>query len=326
MAAQEAPPTWVEETTRIEAVGWSIPAAITTPASGPPASLVVLVPGSLFSDVDGDFPMFDAHPHTQRDLAHQLAGSGHAVIRYAKRGPGTGAELVDPSRQEEGRQFRARVTVVDAASALLREHVGEVGAERPMIVAGHSEGAVVVSMAAERGVPPDGVVLLSGPSIGIFGIMREQLPLPPTSPPEAYAAYDRVVAKLRAGGAMPDLDPEDPTLQSLAFVARSGAAGVRYMVQIDAVDPVATLKRVMQPVLLVQGGRDASVPPHHAEALRTVREATALPTEAVFFPELTHTYKVAPAGIDPMAAFMLDTESDPSVTAAIDAWIRRTFR
>jgi hypothetical protein len=43
-------------------------------------------------------------------------------------------------------------------------------------------------MGAERGVPPDGVVILSGPSVGIFGIMREQLPLPPNSPPEAYAA------------------------------------------------------------------------------------------------------------------------------------------
>jgi len=326
MAVQEAPPAWVEETTRIEAVGWTIPAAITLPASGAPEGLVVLVPGSLYSDVDGDYPMFNARPHTQRDLAHQLAALGHAVIRYAKRGPGTGAELVDPARQEESRRFRARVDVMDAALALLRARLGEAGAELPSVVAGHSEGAVVVSMAAERGRPPDGVVLLSGPSIGIFGIMREQLPLPPGSPPAAYAAYDRAVATVRAGGSMPELDPADPTLQSLAFVARAGEVGVRYMAQIDAVDPVATLKRVMQPVLIVQGGRDASVPPHHADALSTAREATGLPTDVAFFPTLTHMYKVAPEGIDPMAAFMLDTDSDPAVSAAIDAWIRRTFR
>ncbi len=326
MTPEEAPPAWVEESTRIEAVGWSIPAAITLPRPGPPVSLVVIVPGSLFSDVDGDFPMFNAHPHASRDLAHQLGALGHAVIRYAKRGPGTGAEMVDPGQQEASRQFRARVTVMDAALALLRARVGEPGADRPSIVAGHSEGAVVASMGAERGVPPDGVVLLSGPSVGIFGIMREQLPLPPNAPPEAYAAYDRVVATLRAGGAFPELDPDDPTLQSLAFVGRAGDAGARYMVQIDAVDPVATLKRVMQPVLLVQGGRDSSVPAHHADRLETAREATGLPTEVAFFPELTHTYKVAPEGMDPMAAFMLDTDSDPAVGASIDDWIRRTFR
>lgn len=325
MASRNAPPPWVEEVTRIEAVGWSIPAAITTPASGEPASLVVLVPGSLFSDVDGDYPMFNAHPHVQRDLARQLAGLGHAVIRYAKRGPGTGAELVDPSRQDEGRQFRARVTVMDAALALLQARVGEAGAHLRSVVAGHSEGAVVVSMAAERGRPPDGVVILSGPSVGIFGIMREQLPLPPASPNEAYAAYDRVVATLRAGGALPELDPNDPTLQSLAFIGQAGEAAVRYMVQIDAVDPVATLRRVMQPVLIVQGGRDGSVPAHHADLLRTAREAAGLPTEFAFFPELTHMYKVAPEGMDPMTAFMLDTDSDPAVTDRMDAWIRSTL-
>ena len=56
MTPEEAPPAWVEESTRIEAVGSSIPAAITLPRPGPPVSLVVIVPGSLFSDVDGDFP------------------------------------------------------------------------------------------------------------------------------------------------------------------------------------------------------------------------------------------------------------------------------
>jgi hypothetical protein len=325
MAVQEAPPAWEEESTRLEAVGWSIPAAITLPGSGAPESLVVLVPGSLYSDVDGDYPMFNARPHAQRDLARQLASRGHGVIRYAKRGPGTGADLIDPSRQEEGRRFRARVTVVDAALALLQARVGDVGADLPSVAAGHSEGAVVASMAAERGTPPDGVVILSGPAVAIFGIMREQLPLPPGSPREAYAAYDRVVATLRAGGALPELDPNDPTLQSLAFVGRAGEAAVRYMVQIDAVDPVATLKRVMQPVLIVQGGRDSSVPAHHADALSTARDATGLPTELASFPDLTHFYKVAPEGIDPMAAFLLDTESDPAVSAAVDDWIRRTF-
>ncbi len=171
----------------------------------------------------------------------------------------------------------------------------------------------------------DGVVILSGPSVGIFDIMREQLPVPSQAPPEAYASFDRVVAAMRAGGGIPELDASDPTLQSLAFVLRSGEAGVRYMAQIDAVDPVATLALVRQPVLLVQGGRDTSVPAHHADALREGRAEARLPTEVVSFPDLTHFYKVAPAGMDPMAAFMLDTESDPAVTRAIDAWIRQTL-
>lgn len=332
MQAHDAPPAYVEDATFIEAVGWRIPAAVTRPAARStgrrPASvagLIVLVPGSLYSDVDGDFPMFDAHPHAYRDLARQLAELGYAVIRYAKRGPGTGAEVVDSDRREESRQFQARVAVVGEALAVLRSRVGADGKGAPIVLAGHSEGGVVVSMAADQGVPADGIVILSGPSVGIFDIMREQLPLSPGAPPEAYAPYDRAVAAIRAGDPLPQIDPGDPTLQSIAFVARSGEAGIRYMAQIDAVDPAATLARVRQPVLLIQGGRDGSVPTHHAHALRAAREAAGLPTELAYFPELTHFYKVAADGMDPMAAFMLDSESDPAVSRTIDSWIRQTF-
>lgn len=329
MPAQDAPAAYVEERTFVEAVGWRIPAAITLPANpgdlDAPAGLIVLVPGSLYSDVDGDFPMFDAHPHAYRDLARQLAERGHAVIRYAKRGPGTGAEVVDSTQGEASRQFQARVTVLKAAMRVLRARAGADGADAPVVAAGHSEGAVVVSMAAAQGVRMDGVVILSGPSVGIYDIMREQLPIPPGASPGAYAPFDRVVAALRTGDGIPQIESDDPTLQSLAFVVRSGEAGIRYMTQIDAVDPVATLARVGQPVLLVQGGRDTSVPAHHAQALRAAREDAGLATELAYFPDLTHFYKVAPEGMDPMVAFMLDVESDPRVGQAIDAWIRRTL-
>jgi pimeloyl-ACP methyl ester carboxylesterase len=172
----------------------------------------------------------------------------------------------------------------------------------------------------------DGVILLSGPSVGIFGIMREQLPVPPGSPPEAYRAFDRVVAALREGDMAPELDASDPTLASLAYMAAYGEAGVRYMVEIDAVDPLETLMRVRQPVLIVQGGRDSSVPPHHAQALRATRDAAGLPTESSLFPDLTHFYKVGLDGMDPMEAFMLETESDPAVADEVAGWLTRVLR
>lgn len=312
---------WVEEKTLIDAVGWRIPAVVTLPAEGTSAGLVVLVPGSLYSDADGNYPMFHAYPHASRDLAREMAERGLGVIRYAKRGPGTGAEVVDPERQEEARQFRARVTVAMAALALLKDRAGEGAVSVPVVLAGHSEGAVVVLMAGAEGVDVDGIVSLSGPSVGIFSIMREQLGLPQGSAPEAYAAFDAAVAEMRAGR-VPELDPQDPTLGSLAFVARSGPAVVGYMAQIDAVDPVVMAARVRHPVLLVQGGRDNSVPGHHVGALEAARGNAGLPTEVARFPALSHFYKVVPVGMDAMAAFMLDTDSDPAVAAAIARWMR----
>ncbi|HEY8309092.1 MAG TPA: hypothetical protein VIG47_00985, partial [Gemmatimonadaceae bacterium] len=73
--------------------GWSVPAALTLPlsASDGVASAILLVPGSLFCDVDGDFPQWNSYPHVYAHLARQLSARGHAVYRFAKLGPGTGS-------------------------------------------------------------------------------------------------------------------------------------------------------------------------------------------------------------------------------------------
>lgn len=42
------------------------------------------------------------------------------------------------------------------------------------------------------------MVNLSGLSVGISGIMREQLPIPPDAPAEAYAGFDTAVAEALA--------------------------------------------------------------------------------------------------------------------------------
>ena len=321
-AMQDVPPAHVEEAMWIEAVGHRIPAALTLPAGREPRGAVILVPGSLYIDVDGNMPMFGARPHACADLARQLATRGIAVLRYAKRGPGTGSQVVDPVTAEAARTFRSRVDVLTAALALLRTRVPG----PPTVVAGHSEGAVVAFMAAAEGLAVEGVVSLSSPSVGIFAIMREQLPVPPHAPAQAYAGFDAAVAALRAGGPMPSLDPADPTLASLAWIARSGEAGVRYMAEIDAVDPVATAARIGLPMLIVQGGRDTSVPAHHADAIQRAREAAGLPTRRAFFPELQHFYKRVAADADPMASFMIDTESDPAVPEAIVGWMGEALR
>lgn len=320
MIVQDAPPAWVEEALAIEEAGHRIPAVLTLPASGRPSAAVLIVPGSLAIDVDGNMPMFGANTHAYADLARQLAARGHAVLRYAKRGPGTGSTVIDAEAAAANRTFRSRVTVLAAALAQLRARMPQ---PMPVVLAGHSEGAVVSFVAAAEGMPVRGVVSLSGPSVGIFDIMREQLPLPPDSPPDAYAAFDSAVAALRAGRPLPPLDPADATTASLAYIAQSGEAGIRYMVEIDAVDPLVTALRIHQPMLFVQGGRDTSVPRHHAERLAAARRDRALPTETAFFPQLSHFYKVAEPALDPMAAFTLTTESDPAVADAIAEWIGR---
>lgn len=287
-----------------------------SPSEGDAAGAVLIVPGSLFSDVDGNYPTMNMRPHAYADLARHLNARGFAVLRMAKIGPGTGSQTINAMLAASHIDFLTRVTVAGAGLALLRESAGA----RPVIVAGHSEGALVASLlaASADGRMIDGVVSLSGPALPIFAVMRAQIAAmtPPGMAPD-MTLFDSAVAAIRAGVPLPPEAARDPRTAMLATMPAMGHA---YLRSADRVDPVAALAKVRQPVLIVQGGRDASVPPEHAEVLRAGRGS--LPTEVALFPTLNHFYKTTPAGLPPMQSMMLETESDTAVADAIASWSR----
>src|SRR5947209_20583725 len=75
----------------LDAEGYQLPAGLTIPERQEVRWNIVLLPGSMGNDVDGNYPEMQMKPHMYADLARQLAERGHAVLRYAKHGPGTGA-------------------------------------------------------------------------------------------------------------------------------------------------------------------------------------------------------------------------------------------
>jgi fermentation-respiration switch protein FrsA (DUF1100 family) len=100
-------------------------------------------------------------------------------------------------------------------------------------------------------------------------------------------------------------------------------ASKRYLCDYDEVDPLALIGPLRLPVLIVQGSEDTSVYPDNADRLLEARRGNPAPTEKAFFQGLQHFYKAVPPGLDPMAAFGLETESDPAVAAAIAAWLAK---
>ncbi|HEX4382790.1 MAG TPA: hypothetical protein VH083_07570 [Myxococcales bacterium] len=278
---------FIEHSCTLEVPGWIIPAALTVPAHSPLASAVLLVPGSLFSDVNGDYPAWNSFPHTNAHLARKLSALGHAVYRYAKLGPGTGS-VERPAPQPVGRTWEGRHHIAAAALKAMRAELAARALEPARIIgAGHSEGAVVVSVLALSAGEIDGVVLLSGPSVGILQIMREQA----------------------ARGVGRDVEA---TLASMPEEAR------QYLRDVEATDPLRLARELKQPVLVVQGGNDEMVPAHHGKRLRDAARA-----EYLFVPEVSHLYKVLPPGVSGPAAFGYPGETDSRVTDGIDRWIRR---
>jgi pimeloyl-ACP methyl ester carboxylesterase len=149
--------------------------------------------------------------------------------------------------------------------------------------------------------------------------MREQLPANMTETGKNYSDFDGAIAALRRGDHLPADAAKRPQLAGMAWV---GPAGIAYLVELDAIDPVKTISKVTQPVLILQGERDFSVPPHHAFALMKARQPAN--TQLKLFPNLQHCYKKVPASIEfePSASLGLDTESDPEVSNTMDLWLR----
>ncbi len=288
--------------------GVTIAGRLTQPAGRAKAAMLLL-PGSLYSDVDGNYPTWNVSPHAYRDLALQLAARGIAVLRQAKIGPGTGSVTLDPEAAKAHRQFEARVEVASVAL----DHLRRTLPQTKCFVAGHSEGALVGSLVgAKRGEALAGVVSLSGPALRLLDLMRGQMSMPGAD----LSMLDACIAAIRAGQPLPEAAKSHPQTQMLASMPPEAHV---YLRSVDAVDPLVAIAAVRAPMLIVQGGRDLSVTPDQADQLSAARKG--LPTANARFPELQHFYKRAAPGMNPMEAFGLSTESDPAVADAIAGWV-----
>src|SRR5258708_34265720 len=150
-----------EQRFMLEAEGTQLPAVLTLPIEEEVKWSIVLIPGSMANDVDGNYPSARMNPHTYMDLGRQLAQHGHAVLRYAKSGPDTGAIVVDEKQAAEHAIFPRQQYIAVAACKKIRELVPQA---KGLAIAGHSEGSVhglVLAQWTALGI--DAFISLSGP-------------------------------------------------------------------------------------------------------------------------------------------------------------------
>ena len=116
------------------------------PAGEGPFCAALLVAGSGPTDRDGNNPLLPAPIDNLKRLAQALAAHGVATLRYDKRGVGASA---CPGLSEEALRFEHLVddATLLASSLALDERIGRV------VLAGHSEGALIAALAADEGRP-----------------------------------------------------------------------------------------------------------------------------------------------------------------------------
>jgi fermentation-respiration switch protein FrsA (DUF1100 family) len=105
------------------------------------------------------------------------------------------------------------------------------------------------------------------------------------------------------------------------------AADTPWFQSLLAFDPADAIKDIRQPILIVQGERDAQVPPHHADKLLALAEARRrnVDEQLLKVPGINHLLVPAPTGEVSEYASLGTVEVAPAVPAGIGAWLAKTF-
>lgn len=265
----------VDTAVEIAVPGGVLKGALLAPEAGPRGPAVLIIAGSGPTDRDGNSPLgVSAQPY--RLLAEALADRGITSLRYDKRGIGASATAM---AREEDLRF---TTYADDARAWAADLKTRTGATCVWL-AGHSEGALIAEVAAQKNKDVCGVILISGAGRPAIQVIREQFQAGPAA---NLAAITPVLDAWEAGktaACPPGFEPIcRPSVQP-------------YILSWAPLDPAALIKTVPGRVLILQGTTDLQVSVADAERLAAARpDARFVKLEGV-----NHVLKVAPA--DPAA-------------------------
>ena len=296
-----APAAVVDDTIRCVTPTGTLVGSLMRPRDVRGAMPVVLIhPGSGPTTRDGNSAMLPGRNESLRQLAESLAVHGIASVRIDKRGVGASAAAL----QVPPDSLRFDVFVEDVR-AWVRLLAADARFDR-IVLLGHSEGALVVSLAA-AGVPKvAGVVTVAGMGRPLGAVLREQLGDPQRLPAAMFPAVDSAVTALETGRPLPASLP--PVLRQGLFPPSVEA----YLRSVVTRDPVAAVAALRVPVLVVQGTTDVQVSVGDARALAGAR---ASGVELVVVEGVNHVLKRVGG---PLAAQL---ESYGSATPATDGGV-----
>jgi uncharacterized protein len=265
-----------------------IDAVLTVPPDVERPPVVLLIAGSGTTDHDGNGPQ--AKPATLKKLSEQLVSRKIATLRYDKRG--AGGWKPEYGRPEDFRfpQF------VDDATALVNYLRGSRKFSR-VVLAGHSEGGLVAILTARR-VPVDRLVLLVTAARRQGDLVKAQLEK--KLPPDKLEPIVKAIDAIMAGQIV------DPPPQGLA-IAPSMQPGIA---SAFAEDPIAPLKLIDQPTLIIGGGRDLQVARLDFAAL----SAASPVAKTLWLPEMNHVLVDVTDGADNMTAY---NQSERALNSAL---------
>ena len=287
---------------------WALPATLTLPAGKEKFPAVVLVHGSGPNDRDESIG-----PNKPfRDLAWGLASRGIAVLRYEKRTKAHSRRLLD----FKGNFTVKEETIDDALAAveLLRATTG-INAQK-IFVLGHSLGGMLVPRIGLRDPDIAGFIILAGATRSVEEAILEQtgyiIMLDGKTTESEKARLDEIrktVEKIR-NLKESDLQAEKENLLG---------APPEYWLDLRDYDPSETARKLRQPLLILQGGRDYQVT---EKDLENWKKSLSSRQDVIFrfYPDLNHLF-IAGKGIPTPSEYSRAGHVDRQVIDDIAAWI-----
>lgn len=235
---------------------------------------IIIIAGSGPTDRYGNSPA-GINTQSYALLADALCREGYAVLSYDKRGI---AASYYNNREEMLTDCHFNYYVDDAA--LWAEQLKELG-YKSIVLAGHSEGALIALIAANReGCNIDGVISLSGAAYPIDQILKQQLLAQLiTYDYSLYVEAGRIIDTIKRG----ERPAQVPEMLKSLFAEYL----YDFLYEQMSYDPRQLARTLPTPLLIVGGGKDLQLSVDNAHELKRANPNAQM----VIIEEMTHTLK-----------------------------------
>lgn len=277
--------------------GNELAATLTLPsnASGK-VPVVVTISGSGAQDRDENIPTVAGY-RPFRQYADTLGRRGVAVLRFDDRGVfGSSGDHAKATSADFADDVRAIVSWLRARPEIDPDAV---------FLLGHSEGGLIAPLVAASDSSLRGIVLMAGPSKSGLEIIhyQQEFAVKGDSRLTSQRQRDSVAAMLRA-----QLDSTMRMQPWLNFFASH--------------DPLATIKKVNVPVLIMHGTTDRQVTPEQAESLAAALRASGnRDVEVLMLRDYNHLFLKDPDGNPAGYSRLPSGRVGPEVTGPIVDWV-----
>jgi len=265
------------------------------PKSDSPVPVVLIISGSGPTDRDGNNPDGGRNDSLKR-LAWVLAKHNVASVRFDKRGV---AASLAATPDERNLSIDAYVADAVAWSRQLKADP-RFG---PLILLGHSEGALIAALAAPQ-AGAAAVISLSGSARPIDQVLRQQLAR--QLPPALMQRSNELLDSLKAG------HPDDNVPAPLQVIFRPSVQP--YLISLFREDPAAAFARLKMPALIVQGSNDMQVQVDDARRLNLAKPDASL----ALIDGMNHVLRIVPNDVKRQLA----SYKDPNLPLAAELGTR----